>query len=272
MLDANFIEAINRLARRSVETIELPDGGIAIMRPDGVAQAFPPVDKALPSDIHQNVSIFDAASFVAYVNRFKMFDGPEDKTEKTTIFSNLERRTIKAVIDYHSSYRPDRCAHMAYYEVPWSDQWRRWREIDGKAIGQGAFAEFLEENAPDVVEPASAVMLDIVTNLQSKKSVHFESGVRLQDGAQQLVFSESVETKGRGSLTIPSRFSIGVPIFQDGDAYKVECLLRYRIQDGAVAFTVKLHRRQFLERTAFEDVTKKISEATKLPVLNAWVA
>ena len=110
----------------------------------------------------------------------------------------------------------------------------------------------------------------MVTNLQSKKKVAFESGVRLQDGSNQLVYAEEIETKGRGTMLVPSEFSIGLPIFLNGEAYKVRALLRYRINEGTIAFIVKLHRRAFLEQTAFNDVCEKVAKETALNVLNAW--
>jgi uncharacterized protein YfdQ (DUF2303 family) len=268
-MDESFVSRIASLARGGAMVHELPGGAIGLMKPSGEVQVFHPVDKPLPSDINQFVKAFDVESFAHYVNRFAIVG--EGDSAKTTIFAHADDHKMKAIIDYHSLTKPDRCQHTITYDVPYSDQWRRWHSIDGRAIGQASFAEFLEENSLDIVDPASAVFLDIVSNLQSKKSVHFESGVRLQDGAQQLVYSENVETKGRGTISIPSRFSIGVPIYQAGEAYKVEALLRYRIEDGKVMFTVKLHRRTFLERTAFEDVCKKAHELTKLQVLNAWL-
>ena len=268
MIDSEIIEAVARLARAGVGAQDHPAGGKFVMRPDGLIHHIPPLDPVL-SHVKQNVTAFDAESFAAYVNRFKL-GGGKDEGECTTIFSDPNKYKLKAVIDYHVDQQPDRCAHTVQFDVPVSEQWRRWSAIDGRPLGQGEFAEFIEENALDIVDPPSATFLDLVTNLQSKKKVTFESGVRLQDGANQLVYAEEIETKGRGTMVVPSEFHIGVPIFHNAEAYKVRALLRYRISEGAVVFIVKLHRKLFLEQTAFEDVTGEILEKTGLPVLSAW--
>jgi uncharacterized protein YfdQ (DUF2303 family) len=276
MIDETAIKAISALTRNGISVTELPQGGVGIMKPDGNVQVFPPLDPIL-THVKQVVKAFDAESFAAYVNRFKLqqlhkIEGEETAQQRpvTTLFADPNKFQLRGVIDYHADMQPGRCAHSVHFDVPFSEQWNRWRSIDGVPMGQGAFAEFLEENCQDCVEPASAVFLDLVTNLQSKKKVTFESGVRLQDGANQLVFSEEIETKGRGTMMVPSDFSIGVPIFLNGEAYKVRALLRYRISEGAVVFTVKLHRRTFLEQTAFADVCNWVEDKAQLPILNAW--
>ncbi len=267
---AAFVEAITQLARSSQQPFPHPQGGIALMRPDGIVQHLSPIDVPL-THVKQHVSAYDAKAFIDYVNRFKMErELSDDKTApKTTIFANPQTAALKAIIDYHDIL-PDYCHHAIEFAVPRSEQWNRWSSIDGKAMAQIAFAEFIEENTADIVEPAAATFLDLVTGLQAKKAVSFESGVRLQDGSNQLVFAESIEAKGRGTMTIPSEFAIGVPVFLNGEAYKVKCLLRYRIHEGALTFTVKIHRRQFLEHTAFGDVCEVVAKGTELPVLNAW--
>lgn len=270
-----LVYAISALARQASASFDHPQGGLAVMRPDGSIQHMAPLDPPL-THVKQQVKAFDADSFCTYVNRFKRWviikneDDDEVEDEKTTIFADPNKFHLRGVIDYHTDVNPDRCSHTIQFDVPFSEQWSRWRGIDGKPMSQSEFAEFIEENCQDCVDPPSAVFLDLVTNLQSKKKVTFESGVRLQDGANQLVFAEEIETRGRGTMTVPSEFSIGLPIFLNGEAYKVRALLRYRIHEGAVAFIVKLHRRTFLEQTAFKDICAKVSDETGLAVLNAW--
>lgn len=265
---ATMIDAISRLARQASQSFSHPQGGIGVMRPDGLIQHIPAIDPPL-SHVKQSVIAFDPEAFVAYVNRFKIVSGKE-KADCTTIFADPNKYHIRSIIDYHVGAVPERCAHSVQFNVPFSEQWKRWSAIDGKPLTQSEFAEFIEENALDIVDPPAAVFLDLVTNLQSKKKVSFESGVRLQDGAHQLLFAEEVETKGRGIMTVPAEFALGVPIFLNAEAYKVRALLRYRISEGIVAFIVKLHRRLFLEQTAFKDVCGVIGSSTGLPVLNAW--
>jgi uncharacterized protein YfdQ (DUF2303 family) len=264
------IEAIAKLTRLTQQPIDHPQGGKAIMRPDGVIDWLEPVDPPL-THIRQQVKAYNAESFAAYVNTYKEVARDDVlATAQTTIFAELPSYKVKAIIDYHAPGVAEYCHHTVLFEVPMSDEWRRWATIEGRPMGQVEFAEFLEENCNDIVDPPAAVFLDIVTTLQAKKNVSFTSGIRLSDGSNQLAYSEEIEAKGKGQLTLPSSFDIGVPVFEGGEAYKVRVLLRYRLTEGKITFTVKLHRRQFLQKTAFQDICTAIAEKTGLPVLAAW--
>lgn len=263
-LTAEAIKAISELTNVGNGPFLHPKGGLAVKLPSGAIQHLEPLDAVL-THVKQSVKMIDASSLIAYVNRFKG-DG-----DKTTIFADYTGPKIKACIDYHEKGRPDYLHHDVTFVPPWSEQWARWRNIDGKAMSQIDFAEFIEENMADVVEPVGAVFLDLVTGLQAKKKVSFESGIRLHDGTNQLTYNEEVEAKGRNTMTIPAEFAIGVPVFFQGEAYKIRCLLRYRIDDGRLLFTIKINRRLFAEQSAFADITKAIGEATGLVVLNGSV-
>lgn len=263
-----FVRAIAGLVQMGTVPIAHPQGGLAVRKPNGDIQHLPPPDPVL-THVKQQVNAFDAASFIAYVNRFKTL-GTADGDEKTTIFSDPNRFALCGVIDYHTGAVPDRLGHKITFEAPVSEQWARWRAIDGKPLSQMEFAEFVEENIEDIVEPEPARFLDLVTGLHAKKKVNFESGVRLQSGAHELTFAEEVEAKGRGQMVVPSEFAIGVPVFLGGAAYRVRVLLRYRIDEGRLIFIVKLHRRVFTEQTAFADIRTAVESGTGLKFLSAW--
>lgn len=263
MTDEAVISIAN-LARQSNTPFDHPQGGKAIVLPTGTLERLPPIDATL-THIKQSVDVLNAESFSEYVNRFKG-DGI-----KTTIFADYRRPLVKAYIDYHEPGKPDYLHHAVTFSPPWSEQWNRWRGIDGKSLAQIDFAEFIEENIADIVTPDGAAFLDIITGLQAQKKVTFESGVRLQDGTNQITFHEDIEAKGRSAMVIPSEFSIGAPVFFGGEAYKVRCLLRYRIVDGRLTFAVKINRRLFIEQTAFADIAAVIAEKTALTVLSGNV-
>ncbi|MEN6306006.1 MAG: DUF2303 family protein [Armatimonadia bacterium] len=268
--DADFVNAIASLARQGSIVLDHPQGGKAVMRPDGQVEHLKPADWPL-THIKQQVKAFDAGSFIAYVNRFKLLSRIGEETEeKTTVFADPVKYALRGIIDYHSGTAPDRAAHVVNYEVPFSEQWSRWRGIDGKLMSQIEFAEFVEENVQDIVEPPAAGFLDLVVGLHAKKKVAFESGVRLQDGSHQLTYAEEIEAKGRGQMLVPSEFAIGIPVFFGGEAYKVRAFLRYRIDEGRLVFAVKLHRRLFTEQTAFGDICASVGDGVDLPVLLAW--
>lgn len=241
---------------------EHPRGGKFVVVGEGQSVAVLEPLVPILHHVKQRVALTDAASFAAYLNTFK--------SAHTRIFADVRKPLILGVIDYHQpapggkdvTNKPDYCEHAAAFEPRWSEQWARWRKIDGQAMSQATFAEFLEENYMDVMEPAPADMLDVVTTLEAKKNVSFVSGIRLQTGANQLTYSEEIETKGKGTLSIPPEFKIGLPVFYNGTVYQVRVLLRYRITEGKLTFTAKLNRRDFVEQTAFNEVVKEIGSKT----------
>lgn len=256
-IDDATIRTLLNAGAASSDTFDHPQGGKAVVVPDGYeVQRLDPLAPQL-HHVKQGVTMLNQASFSAYVNRFK--------TDESQILADYRAPLIVGVVDYHKPGKPaspDYGDHKVTFRPPWSEEWARWRAIDSKPMGQGEFAEFIEENYMDVAEPPSAELLDVVSHLQAKKNVDFHSGVRLQDGTTQLAYNEKVESKGKGTLKVPAEFSLGVPIFYGGERYKVRVLLRYRINEGDLRFIAKINRREFVEQTAFNDIVGEIEKAT----------
>ena len=157
-----------------------------------------------------------------------------------------------------------------------------------------AFAEFLEDNFLNIVEPDGATVLQAAAHLEAKKTVSFKSGVRLDNGAVQLSYEENVDGKGKGNLVnlsqftlgipveenvdgkgkgnlvILSQFTLGIPVFENGDPVAVEARLRYRIKDDALTFTYLLNNPQKVLDAAFDAVLTKVQAETGIaPYLGA---
>jgi len=132
---------------------------------------------------------------------------------------------------------------------------------NGKRMTQAAFAEFIEDNYPDIVKPSHAEMIQVSTNLSAKKSVQFSQATRLDNGQSQLVYQEevkgSVETKG-GSMKVPDGFTLKLPVFLGGAAYQLDARLRYRIEDGKLQIWYDLHRPHKVVEAATQAVTQSI--------------
>ena len=125
-----------------------------------------------PLRIDQKVILHDADSFIAYVNDFRLA-GP------SRIFFDVGQEQFNAIIDYHEIQTPSWCDHTAVFKPRKSVEFETWMATNRKAMTQVDFARFLEENLPDVVEPESAVLLQVALTFEAKKSVEFASGVRL---------------------------------------------------------------------------------------------
>lgn len=272
MLDADAIREIAHLDADGVgKSITTQDGKERVFSPPGWNERIvESVDAPLSGHIRQSVRLDDAASFADYVNAFK--------TSRTRLFVSVSQHAMRALLDYHSpasgetAGSADYLHHTAVYEMPFSEEWSRWNRIDGQPLAQMKFAEFLEENLADIVDPAGASVLEVALNLQSKKKVQFDSGVRLQDGTTQLTFREEMESGGKGNLTVPTEFTIAIPVFFGGDRYKIKAFLRYRIEEGRLTFHIALHRKQFMLQDAVQQSAKAVGEQTGLSPLYGSVA
>ena len=281
MFDAETIREIREGSQ--VQSFELPDGCRVLAMASAIKgiqhEIFYPIDKPLSGHISQKVALFSTASFIDYVNAFKGDD--------TQIFADPENNLIRGILNYHKTPvdllpedkakrelekrehivitpMPDYADHIATMEIPFSEQWSRWTGIDNQAITQGNFAEFLEENYLDVATPDHATLLEMVTSLQATNNVVFSSGLKLQTGEQQLIYTEAIEGKGKGDMKVPSEIKLNIPIHFDAAAMDIRCFLRYRIQQGKLTFIVKINRRELLEKEAFINVVKEIGDKTQI--------
>lgn len=138
-----------------------------------------------------------------------------------------------AVLNDHSAYQPGWRDDRIVYDCPLSREWKIWTAASGKQMDQVAFAQFIEDNLPDIATPPAADMLEISRTLEAKKKVNFASGVRLHNGEHQITYEEQVDgTAAKGRLKVPETFSIGIAVLEGCDRYQVEARLRYRIAEG----------------------------------------
>mgnify|MGYP000207761023 CR=1 FL=1 len=206
-----------------------------------------------PARIRENITLCEIESFVDYYQRFA--------DDKSIIKANLASRKFTAIFDYHSPGQPAWQAHTCSLVCKTSTEWDTWEATDGRQFNQIEFAEFIERNSIDIVDPAASVMLEIAMTLQANKKVKFNSGVRLDNGQVQLGYHEVVEGSAgkKGDLKIPDKFKLALRVFQGGEKYSVECHLRYRINDGTLIFFYQIIRPERLLEDAFELVKKQVS-------------
>jgi uncharacterized protein YfdQ (DUF2303 family) len=216
-----------------------------------------------PIRIRQRLTVLDADTFISYINRFA--------TAASAVFCNgPEGRTFSAVIDYHQPDAPAWREHSATYRCPITVEWGRWKEQDRKRMDQAAFAEFIEENVKDIVQPReqpaapnAADMLEISRTLEAKKNISFRQGTRLDNGQVQLTYNEQIDGRAgeTGQLSIPEQFFIGVKPFLGGDAFCIPARFRYRIQEGRLTMWYELVRPDKVLEEAYNAVRTKIQGA-----------
>jgi uncharacterized protein YfdQ (DUF2303 family) len=180
-------------------------------------------------------------------------------TDRSVIFANDKSRALAAVIDYHKKdTMPAWADHRASYTAKFSRELLAWQGNDGKPMPQIAFAEFIEDRIADVVEPKGADLLERALKLQFITKGVFGSAVRLQSGEFQLTWSEEQE---KGTVELPEKIAIGIPLFHNGKSYKIPVRLRYRLGEGKVTFTYKLVDIEAAIEHAFADVVRQVRES-----------
>lgn len=204
----------------------------------------------------------DVASFIAHFNIHKI--------SGSRIFGQVETPKFIAVLNDHEQGIAGWGDHKATYACPLSKEWKAWKQFAGTPRDQIAFAEFIETNMPDIFstgpdEPSAADMLQIATSFKAQKKVNFASGQRLDNGQVDFTFVEDLQgTAGpKGSIKVPERFFIAVPVFEGGSPYKIEAKLRWRLKDGSLTMWFDLVRDHKVLEAAFMDVWKEIAEGTE---------
>jgi uncharacterized protein YfdQ (DUF2303 family) len=207
-------------------------------------------------------------SFSAYVNEFK------DPAE-TRIYASLAGRVAVAVINDDDATMPVTTGawrdHRAELRVRATPEWERWRKLDGRLQSQTDFAEHLELNLPDIVEPVAADLVEIARSFTASTDVQFRSAVNLQSGETRFAYDENTVAKATGSggstIDIPRIFKLKIAVFQGTDPIEVAARLRYRLGGGNLSIGYLLDKADDIEREAFKAEVGMVGEATGLDPL-----
>lgn len=197
--------------------------------------------------------------FIDYVKRFKdartaLYCGPEDAPK------------LLARLDDHRPEAPSQVTHTVAFACPRTVEWLAWVGKNKTAMPQVEFAEFIEANIRDIIEPDGAGMLKTVLDFQDHGTAEFKSAVRLESGRMQFKYVE----KEAGEIQFPSTLKIAIPVFQgDTGRYPIVAKLRYRIKDQALSLWYELDRPDLVLRQAYADLLVKVSADTGLLVHQA---
>lgn len=213
-----------------------------------------------PEDTRGKATLEDLDSFIQYVK--------ERRVDESRIFAEMEDCRVTAILDFHDGFDPAWCHDLAVFQPEKTREWERWTKNDNLQIRQAQFAEFVEDNLGNIVNPAGAVLLEMARSLTAKKSVDFKSGINLENGDIQLQYEETTEAKAgiKGQLVIPSEITLALTPFAGAPAYEVAARLRYRIDEGKLFFHYKLRTPEKIWEDAVKDAVTKIGTETGVNV------
>jgi uncharacterized protein YfdQ (DUF2303 family) len=148
--------------------------------------------------------------------------------------------------------------------VPASREWQTWTKANRQQMSQLAFAEFLEDNLPDIAAPDSTSLLEMVLAFEATKGGAFKSVQRLQSGDVNFAYVD--EVTGGGAVKMPPKIALNMPVFERGEPYAVDARLKYRIKDGGLSLWYELVRPHVTSRQAFDAMISGVVARTGIPV------
>lgn len=231
---------------RSFVLVPKADGGIEVVyieRPE------------IPERLSGTIETDDVASFVAATKRYYAED-------RSLIYATLAPAAFTSVLNESTAESADWRDHRVSFLMKHSKEYLAWLGRDKQPMTQEEFAFFIENNMPDFQEPSGARMLEIAINFRVKQGVHFNSGMRLQDGTVSLEYTE-VNTAGAGKagkFNIPEKFRIGVPVWAglNQDTYEFDAVLRWKLSEGNLSIRYELQRPHKTVEKAFSDTVEHI--------------
>lgn len=225
------------------------------------------LDPERPQFVKAHPKFDEPASLVTYFNRFK--------NPASTIIADLEKSTIVAIIDHHEDPSTDRAkpgpryhTHLATFQPKHSPEWTIWTGSNKVAMGQIEFAQFIEDNAPDIQFPSAADLMEMALRFEATKGATFKSANRIQNGDTVIQYQE--ETAGSvagGSIEIPKDIKLLIPVYQGGEKVEVIGRFRYRLNGGSLALWYDLLRVENLKRAAFNSIVEGVASGTTHDVL-----
>lgn len=257
-----------------VSLVTTPNGGSEVRLAKDVLEALD-ARRPGPASREGTTQLTEVDSFIAYLKGWAVAD-------RAVIYADTAALRLTAVLDEHPRGPTDTAwrKHRAVYSCPRAAEWTAWTSAADRPMTQTAFGDWIEMRLEDLrkgrtvdaegkeVEiagsPAPTDMLTVARKLIIKTEGTFQRDINPTTGDSILVNKH--ETKG-GSTQIPRAFWICIPCFEGGEAYQIECRLRFALVDGQPMFSFTLHRAKEIERDAFGEVRVKVATETGMLVL-----
>jgi uncharacterized protein YfdQ (DUF2303 family) len=220
-------------------------------------------------------------SFVAHTKRFQ--------DEDSQVFMDRSGPRLLCVLDYHrkgSSGAPRFGVHRGEYMFPLSDEWKAWNGHNATPMAQNTFAQWLEDHITEIADPAAAgdgakafvellscgfaspsKLLEVSRGLELHVGQRVKQHVRLGTGEISMAFEESHSDAGGAALKVPQAFLLALPVFRQGELYQIPTRLRYRVNQGVIAWSFEMHRAPAILDHALNEACQTVAEETGLDVL-----
>lgn len=295
MLPKDTLDAIIENASKPQLTdlkYSIPDGIPLMAVPKGYSlqsvKEFFDEYKKKPDRRAGKIAVNDLGSFINIVNRFK--SAASAVFYKSSASENDFVASLLAVLDYHPE-GPDSTnaafkGHTALYSFPLSNELKLWLSMNKKQLNQKEFAEFLEDNSPDLVTAAPAAfvtsfgengaptfatpskILELARGIEARADEKVVNAFRASDGTCNIQYSVENKDANGQPLRVPEWCCLGIPVFENGVQYQIPLRLRYRIGGGAVTWWFEMFRKNDVLNHAFHAAVTIAANETQLPSFN----
>lgn len=202
----------------------------------------------------------------------------DHRDDRTKVFADNEKSEITAVFDFLEDGGVKEKKLRAEWSTGWgqlraeikfseSRKLKEWRKTL-EWMSQAEFANFIEDHLEDVLTPSGQELLSIATDLEASSTGGFKGKVNLDNGSVRLSYQDEVET----TVEIPRNLTLGIPLFEHGDRYKLGARLRFVIQGGSVKFRLLFTNLQDAKDQEFERIVQEIEEKTSQPIYRGRLA
>lgn len=228
------------------------------------------LERLMPTRIKRGIVAHDVRGFVDYVNTYKhpqpIADAPHGPQSRIYV-GPFEAAKLEARLDDVQPHVPSYVSHLVTYGCPLTREWKTWIGSDGTKRNQIDFAEFLEANLVDIVEPAAADLLAATLDFSNAQKAEFASAVRLHDGTTQFKWSQ--DNTGM-QARFPEKIKLGLRVYEGLEtAYTVTARLKFRLNNAALSIWYELERPDIVQRAAYEKLLAQVGEQTGCPVIRA---
>lgn len=261
--ELNGTQAVIDIALRAGQPRELEPGFVyGVVTNSGAFQKIDltgPEYTGEPGRKSGTTAVRDVDSFLAYFGKHS--------DEHSEVYADATTSVITAVLDAHTAEDPRWGCHRLELRLQQTAAWKAWTSMDGQLVPQAQFAEFIEDNLVDLVEPDSATMLELAESFEVTTSAEFQSSQRLDSGARKFSYVEEQTGKAghKGDITIPATLTLALVPYEGTEPYRVTARFKYRLDKakGALTLGFKIERPEDTLTAAYEDIRTLI--ATGIP-------
>lgn len=246
----------------NLKRIALPPGWTLVEKDDDAKLLAAPRRKIAKVKMH------DAESFIDYMKR-------HGSLTSSTIWCIADYKAGKVgftgILNDHGEdeSEPAFRDHRATFAPEFSEEWNRWTGMNKMPFNQAGFAEYIEENLKDIASvdgsPTGSQMLEIALAFEANQDMKFKSAIRLKNGGVQMAFAQDDDAGTLAKMSAFDRFTVGFPVFWNGDAYRIDARLRYRVREGKLTFWFELIRQDLILEAATQTLITLIRDKTGNP-------